>query len=100
MEALKSHLLYPNTCKPSYVQNCIILFVGPLNSFWSDIIFFSKPPLHSSSTYVSAQLTKYQLFFCIIAIPSTKSMSKLINVNCLHFIGCQNYTNVLINCAL
>ena len=27
-------------------------------------------------------------------------MSKLINVNCLHFIGCQNYTNVLINHVL
>ena len=27
-------------------------------------------------------------------------MSKLINVNCLHFIGCQNYTNPLINHVL
>ena len=27
-------------------------------------------------------------------------MSKLINVNCLHFIGCQNYTNVLIHRVL
>ena len=27
-------------------------------------------------------------------------MSKLIYVNCLHFIGCQNYTNVLINHVL
>ena len=27
-------------------------------------------------------------------------MSKLINVNCLHFIGCQNYTSVLINHVL
>ena len=27
-------------------------------------------------------------------------MSKLINMNCLHFIGCQNYTNVLINHVL
>ena len=27
-------------------------------------------------------------------------MSKLINLNCLHFIGCQNYTNVLINRVL
>ena len=27
-------------------------------------------------------------------------MSKLINVNCLHFIGCQNYTNALINRVL
>ena len=27
-------------------------------------------------------------------------MSKLINVNCLHFIGCQKYTNVLINHVL
>ena len=27
-------------------------------------------------------------------------MSKLINVNCLHFIGCQNYTNVLIKHVL
>ena len=34
-------------------------------------------------------------FLCIISILSGKSMSKLINVNCLHFIGCQNYTNVL-----
>ena len=39
-------------------------------------------------------------FLCIISIPSLKSMSKLINVNCLHFIGCQNYTNVLINHVL
>ena len=28
------------------------------------------------------------------------SFSKLINVNCLHFIDCQNYTNVLINRVL
>ena len=27
-------------------------------------------------------------------------MSQLINVNCLHFIGCQNYINVLINHVL
>ena len=27
-------------------------------------------------------------------------MSKLISVNCLHFTGCQNYTNVLINHVL
>ena len=27
-------------------------------------------------------------------------MSKCINVNCLHFIGCQNYKNVLINNVL
>ena len=39
-------------------------------------------------------------FLCIISILSPKSMSKLINVNCLHFIGCQNYTNVLINRVL
>ena len=39
-------------------------------------------------------------FLCIISILSRKSMSKLINVNCLHFIGCQNYTNVLINHVL
>ena len=37
---------------------------------------------------------------CIISILSRKSMSKLINVNCLHFTGCQNYTNVLINHVL
>ena len=36
-------------------------------------------------------------FLCIISILSPKSMSTLINVNCLYFIGCQNYTNVLIN---
>ena len=36
----------------------------------------------------------------ITSILSPKSMSKLINVNCLHFIGCQNYTNVLINRVL
>ena len=36
-------------------------------------------------------------FLCIISILSPYSMSKLINVNCPHFIGCQNYTNVLIN---
>ena len=39
-------------------------------------------------------------FLCIISILSLKSMSKLINVNCLRFIGCQNYTNVLINRVL
>ena len=39
-------------------------------------------------------------FLCITSILSPKSMSKLINVNCLHFIGCQNYTNVLINRVL
>ena len=39
-------------------------------------------------------------FLCIISILSRKSMSKLINVHYLHFIGCQNYTNVLINHVL
>ena len=39
-------------------------------------------------------------FLCITSILSPKSMSKLINVNCLHFIGCQNYINVLINRVL
>ena len=39
-------------------------------------------------------------FLCIISILLPKSMSKWINVNCLHFIGCQNYTNVLINRVL
>ena len=39
-------------------------------------------------------------FLWIISILSWKSMSKLINVNCLHFNGCQNYTNVLINHVL
>ena len=33
----------------------------------------------------------------LYSILSPKWMSKLINVNCLHFIGYQNYTNVLIN---
>ena len=36
-------------------------------------------------------------FLCIISIFSPKSISKMINVNCQHCIGCQNYTNVLIN---
>ena len=40
------------------------------------------------------------IFLYIISILSIKSMSKLINVNCLCFIGCQNYTNVLINHVL
>ena len=39
-------------------------------------------------------------FLCIISILSPKSMSKLTNVNYLHLIGCQNYTNVLINRVL
>ena len=39
-------------------------------------------------------------FLCIISILSPESMSKLINVNFQHFIGCQNYTNVLINRVL
>ena len=39
-------------------------------------------------------------FLCIIWILSPNSMSKLMNVNCLHFIGCQNYTNVLTNRVL
>ena len=34
------------------------------------------------------------------AINFDSVISKLINVNCLHFIGCQNYTNVLINRVL
>ena len=33
-------------------------------------------------------------------IYSSKYKGYLINVNCLHFIGCQNYTNVLINRGL
>ena len=36
-------------------------------------------------------------FLCIISILSRKSMSKLINVNCLHFIGWEIHTHVLIN---
>ena len=39
-------------------------------------------------------------FLCIISILSRQQMSKLINVNCLHFIGCQNYINVFINHVL
>ena len=39
-------------------------------------------------------------FLCIISILSPKSMSKLINVNYLHFIAYQNYTNVRINRVL
>ena len=39
-------------------------------------------------------------FLCIISILSRNLMSKLIDLNCLHFICCQNYTNVLINHVL
>ena len=39
-------------------------------------------------------------FLRIISILSRKLMSKLINGNCLHFIGCQNYPNVLISHVL
>ena len=35
-----------------------------------------------------------------ISILSPKSRSKLINVNCLQFISCQNYTNILVNRVL
>ena len=38
-------------------------------------------------------------FFCIISILSLNQKSKLIELNCLHFIGCRNYTNILINHA-
>ena len=38
--------------------------------------------------------------YILTSILSPKSMSKLINVNCLYFIGSQNYTNVLINRVL
>ena len=38
-------------------------------------------------------------FFCIISILLRKQLSKLINVNCLHFIGCQSYTKILLNHA-
>ena len=47
-----------------------------------------------------SELKRKTNFLCITSILSPKSMSKLINVNCLHFIGCQNYTNVLINRVL
>ena len=58
-----------------------------------------KGELNSTSTYIPAQLTKDQLLVHHINT-LTKSMSKLIKVNCLHFIGCQNYTNVLMNRVL
>ena len=38
-------------------------------------------------------------FFCIISILSLNQKSKLIELTCLHFIGCRNYTNILINHA-
>ena len=53
-----------------------------------------KEELNSTSTYVPALLTKY--FFCVISILSLNQISKLINLTCLHFIGCRNYTKILI----
>ena len=58
-----------------------------------------KEELNFTSTYVPARLTKDQLLVHHINT-LTKINVKLINVNCLHFIGCQNYTNVLINRVL
>ena len=55
-----------------------------------------KEELDSTSTYVPAQLTN---FFCVISILSLNLISKLTNLTCLHFIGCQSYTKILINHA-
>ena len=38
-------------------------------------------------------------FFCVISILSLNQISKLINLTCLHFIGCQSYTKIPINHA-
>ena len=38
-------------------------------------------------------------FFCVISILSLNQISKLINLTCLHFIGCRSYTKILINHA-
>ena len=59
-----------------------------------------KGELNSTRTYMYLLSWRKTNYLCIISILSPKSMSKLINVNCLHFIGCQNYTNVLINRVL
>ena len=34
-------------------------------------------------------------FFCVISILSLNQISKLINLTCLHFIGCRDYTKIL-----
>ena len=36
------------------------------------------------------------IFFCVISILSLNQISKLINLTCLHFIGCRSYTKILI----
>ena len=36
-------------------------------------------------------------FFCVISILSLNLISKLTNLTCLHFIGCQSYIKILIN---
>ena len=50
-----------------------------------------KGELNSTSTYVPAQLTKDKLLLHHIDTLATVDV-KLIDVNCLHFIGCQSYT--------
>ena len=39
------------------------------------------------------------IFFCVISILSLNQISKLINLTFLYFIGCQNYTKLLIKHA-
>ena len=47
-----------------------------------------KGKLNSTSTYMYLLSWRKTNFLCIISILSRKSMSRLIYVNCLHFIGC------------
>ena len=57
-----------------------------------------KSELNSTSVYVHvpAELAK---LFCSISKLSLNQISKLIKMICLHFIGCRNYTKILINHA-
>ena len=108
------HIVYSIRFKMMYTSIFIFQLLGECHCWWTRVSsmaheakFYGRLRLirgvwehqKEHGTYVPAQLTKYQLLVHHINT-LTKINFKFINVNCLHFIGCQNYTNVLINRVL
>ena len=89
MEKLHSKYVFAPADKAA--NNVIIIW----KRYYVEVL---KEELNSTSTYVPAQLTKDKLL-CVISILSLNQISKLINLTCLHFIGCRSYTKILMNHA-
>ena len=83
------HSKYVSVPTDKAANNVIIIW----KKYYEEVL---KGELNSTSTYVPAQLTKDQLIFHHIDT-LTKINDKINNVNCLHFIGCQSFTKILLN---